>query len=145
MRSLLRFAIPTLIALCLALPAHAADDGDSDQKAPVHKITQSASYLMIDPMYATIVDDDKPCGLLMIGVGIDVPDPALRAQAEHALPVLRDAYLRNMMSYTTTSVRPTEQPDVNEIAARLQRVTDRALGRKGAKLLLAQVAMRISR
>lgn len=145
MRSIARLAALTLFALAFAAPARAGDDAGGDQKAPIHKITQSASYLMVDPLYATIVDDDKPCGLLMLGVGIDVPDPALRAQAEHAMPVLRDAYLRNLMSFTTTSVRPDEQPDVNAIAARLQRVTDRALGRKGAKLLLAQVAMRISR
>jgi hypothetical protein len=30
------------------------------------------------------------------------------------------------------------------IADRLQAVTDRALGRKGAKLLLAQVALRVT-
>ena len=35
--------------------------------------------------------------------------------------------------------------DVVEIADRLQGVADRALGRKGAKVLLAQVAMRITK
>jgi hypothetical protein len=40
-------------------------------------------------------------------------------------------------------VRSWKQPDVTVIADRLQGVTDRALGRKGAKILLAQVAIRV--
>jgi len=48
------------------------------------------------------------------------------------------------MSFAATQVRTNTQPDVTVIANRLQGVTDRALGRKGAKLLLAQVAMRLT-
>ena len=126
----------------LTLAAH-ADDNDSTQKAPEHKITQSKSYLSLDPIYTTIVDDDRAQGMLMIGVGLDVPDPTLRAVANRSLPVLRDAYVRNLMAFTASSVRTTAQPDVSEIAQRLQGVTDRALGQKGAKILLAQVALRV--
>jgi hypothetical protein len=61
------------------------------------------------------------------------------------MPVLRDAFVRNLMNFGTTAVRAERQPDVTVIADRLQGVTDRALGRKGAKLLLAQIAMRISK
>jgi hypothetical protein len=99
---------------------------------------------MVDPIYASIVTGDRPVGLLMIGIGIDVPDEKLRAEADHAMPVLRDAYVRNMMAFAATQVRTFRQPDVAVIANRLQGVTDRALGRKGARLLLAQVAMRLT-
>lgn len=139
----MRFTVTAAIALML-LTAHAhADDGDA--KAPKHKVTQSASYVEIEPIYATILDADKPVGMLMIGVGLDIPDAKLRGEAQHAMPVLRDALVRNMTSFSTTSVRTSRQPDVVEIANRLQRVTDRALGRKGAIVLLAQVAMRITK
>lgn len=141
MRSFQVFAAALLLSLALSGPAL----GDGDQKAPEHKVTQSTSYLMLEPLYATIIDDDRPVGLLMVSVGIDVPSSSLRDEAEHALPVLRDAYMRSLMAFAATAVRPTEQPDVNDLADRLQRVTDRALGKKGAKLLLAQVAMRITR
>jgi flagellar basal body-associated protein FliL len=126
----------------LTLAAH-ADDNDNAQKAPEHKITQSKSYLPLDPIYTTIVDDDRAQGMLTVGVGLDVPDPALRTLATRSMPVLRDAYVRNLMAFTASSVRTTTQPDVGEIAERLQDVTDRALGKKGAKILLAQVALRI--
>jgi hypothetical protein len=59
--------------------------------------------------------------------------------------VLRDAYVRNLMAFTATAVRTDAQPDVALIADRLQKITDRALGKKGAKVLLAQVAIRVSR
>jgi hypothetical protein len=123
-----------------AAPAHAAE---KKHKAPEHKITQSESYLMVDPIYTTIVADGRPAGLLMVGIGIDVPDEGLREVADRSMPVLRDAYLRNLMAFTATRVRIDSQPDVGVIAARLQAVTDRALG-KGAKLLLAQVALRVT-
>ncbi|MGZ6008884.1 MAG: hypothetical protein ACXWLO_06330 [Rhizomicrobium sp.] len=145
MRSLF---LATLAAFLLAAPAYAGDSGsDGDRgggKAPKHKVTQSPSYLEVDPMYATILDEDKPVGMLMIGIGLDIPDEKLRGEAVHAMPVLRDAYVRNMMNFSTTSVRSWRQPDVAAIADRLQAVTDRALGRKGAKVLLAQIAMRIT-
>ena len=133
--------LAVLAAFALATSAGAA----GDKKSPVHKITQSASYLMIDPIYTTIMDGDKPQGLLMIGIGLDVPDAALRAQTELSMPVLRDGYVRNLMAFSATSVRAWRQPDVIEIADRLQRVTDRVLGHKGARILLAQVAMRLTR
>jgi flagellar basal body-associated protein FliL len=139
MRSNAIFAV--LIAFALALPAAAADK----KKAAVHKITQSVSYLMIDPIYTTIMDNNKPTGLLMIGIGLDVPNADLRGETEQVMPVLRDAYVRTLLAFTATSVRSWRQPDVGEIADRLQRVTDRTLRRPGARILLAQVAMRLTK
>jgi flagellar basal body-associated protein FliL len=137
-----RFPVWSLgLLAALTLAAHA--DEDDAQKAPEHKITQSKSYLSLDPIYTTIVDDNHAQGMLMVGVGLDVPDEALRTVATRSLPVLRDAYVRNLMAFTSSSVRTSAQPDVSQIADRLQGVTDRALGKKGAKILLAQVAMRV--
>src|SRR5689334_19553733 len=117
----MRFLSLLLFGLLLAFAGVArAADAPEGQKAPEHRITQSPSYLMVDPLYETIIDDNKPCGLLMVGIGLDVPDPALRAEVTRTMPVLRDAYVRNMMNFSTTSVHPWEQPDVEAIAERLQ-------------------------
>ena len=141
MRSSIPYAI--LALALLMLPARAADDDAG--KTSAHKVTQSKSYLMIDPIYSTILSDDRPVGLLMIGVGIDAPDAKLRAEAARAMPVLRDAFVRSLAAFASTQVRTSRQPDVGVIAARLQAVADRLLGRKGARVLLAQVAMRLAR
>jgi hypothetical protein len=46
------------------------------------------------------------------------------------------------MAYTATNVRLDNQPDITAIATRLQSITDRALNKKGARVLLQQVALR---
>lgn len=129
-------------SLGASLPAHAEE---GKKKAPEHKVTQSKSYTSLDPIYTTIVSDNRAAGMLMVGIGLDVPNDALHAEVDRSMPVLRDAYLRNLMAFTATSVRTDEQPDVTMIADRLQAVTDRALKRKGARVLLAQVAIRVTK
>lgn len=142
MRSTL-FVLFLAAALGMGLSAR-AEDAPKAQKAPEHKTTQSKSYIEIDPIYTTIVADNRPAGMLMVGAGLDVPDDKLRDEVTRSLPVLRDAYVRNLMTFTANVVRTDAQPDVGMIADRLQAVTDRALGRKGAKVLLAQVAIRVT-
>lgn len=128
-------------AVLAAAPACAAD---SKQMAE-HKITQAKSYVGLNPMYATVLDNGRPVGLLLVSIGLDIPDPALRASVMRALPLLRDSYIRNLMVFTAAAVRPWRQPDVDVIARRMQGVTDRTLHAKGAKVLLGQVMLRISK
>ena len=66
----------------------------------------------------------------------------MRENVNRSMPVLRDAYLRSLMAYTSTHVRLDTPPDVGAISDRLQGVTDRALKKKGARILLRQVALR---
>jgi flagellar basal body-associated protein FliL len=127
----------------LGASARAQDDA-GNKKAPEHKMTNAKSYLGVEPIYTTLVDDDRSVGMLMVSIGVDVPDADLRTVVDRSMPVLRDAYVRNLMNYAITQVRPNAQPDVGLIAERLQSVTDRALGKKGAKVLLAQVALRVT-
>jgi flagellar basal body-associated protein FliL len=143
-----RLLLPLFFCCALAAPALAAGsaaDSGKDKKDGGHKVAMSESYLMIEPIYTSIVDGDRPVGLLMVGIGLDVPNAGLRGKVTETMPRLRDAYIRNLMSFTTTSVRAWRQPDVAEIADRLQRVTDRVLQHKGARVLLAQVAIHLNK
>jgi flagellar basal body-associated protein FliL len=137
MRSL-TFALLMLAAS--ALPVQAEDKPAAD-----HKETQSDSFIMLEPMYVTVVDAGRPQGMLLVAIGLDVPDAGLRAEVNHGLPVLRDEYVRSLMAFSAAAVRPYEQPDVGMIADRLQRLTDKALHKKGARVLLAQVALQKKR
>jgi flagellar basal body-associated protein FliL len=155
MRKLL--LLPVLLAAALTVPGPAAfaaesgatadkpDKAKKDKKAAVHRITQSESYLTVDPLYTSIIDGSRPLGLLMLGIGLDVPDAELRDKIDRDMPQLRDAYVRSLMTYSATSVRSWRQPDVAAIADRLQGVTDRVLGKKGARVLLAQVVIRLNK
>ena len=131
-------------SLALALLAFAGTSQASEAPAQ-RKTTQSESYVVIDPMYATIIEGNKPRGLIMIELGLDVPDTALRERVSHALPALRDAYVRSLIAYGATAVRAWRQPSVDDIAERMQAVTDRFVGAPGAKVLMAQTAIRVTR
>ena len=131
----------TMIPLCSGSPAWAADNNAPAQR----KTTQSESYIMIDPMYASILDGIKPRGLLMVELGLDIPDAKLRDRVAQNLPALRDAYVRSLLTYAASAVRPWRQPNVEDIANRMQTITNRLLGREGAKVLMAQTAVRLTR
>ena len=109
------------------------------------RATQSETYVVIDPIYASILEGMVPRGLLLVELGLDVPDPGLRAQVIHALPVLRDAYVRAMLIYGANSVRVWRQPSIDDISNRLQAITDQVMGVNGAQVLMLQTAIRLSR
>jgi len=140
-RLLLRLFAGTM----LVFAAGAAKAADPPPQQAQHKTTQSESYVIIDPLYSSILDGAKPRGLLMVELGLDVPEANFRERVSAALPVLRDAYVRSMTIYAATAVRAWRQPNVADIANRLQAITDRIMGRSGARVLMAQTAIRLTR
>jgi flagellar basal body-associated protein FliL len=136
-------AAALLSLLALARPVLAAEEAEKKpQKAAEHKVTQSESWVEVQDFYTTIVGEGRATGMLMVRVGLDVPDARMRENVGRSMPVLRDAYLRSLMAYTSTYVRLDTAPDAVAIADRLQGITDRALKKKGARVLLRQVALR---
>ena len=138
---LIQLAAAAMLCLMGVEQANAAEAGQPAQ----HKTTQSESYITIEPIYASILDGSRPRGLLMVELGLDVPDSALRERVTQALPALRDAYVRSLLTYAATSVRPWRQPSVEDIANRMQNITNHVVGREGAKVLMAQTAIRLTR
>jgi hypothetical protein len=132
------------MALFLAAFPSGAGAADAPQSA-AHKTTQSVSYVGLDPIYATILDGTRPRGLLLVEFGLDVPDAPFRDSVNRAMPNLRDAYVRALMIYAATAVRPWRQPSVEDIAKRMQVITDRMMGHTGARVLMAQTAIRLTR
>jgi hypothetical protein len=132
--------LAVLAVLCIAAGSARAEDAPAAKKT-----TQSESYVVVEPLYATILDNARPRGLLLVEMGLDVPDATFRSRVSQSLPVLRDAYMRSLLLYAATAVRPWRQPSVEDIAGRLQAVTDQVMGKKGARVLMAQTAIRITR
>jgi len=147
MRPSSRRFVPCLVAaLMVAATGPSAPAGAAEAAGPAqHKTTQSESYIMMEPMYASILDGARSRGLLLVEIGLDVPDAKLRERVNQALPALRDAYVRNLLTYAATTVRPWRQPNVEDIANRMQSITDRMVGREGARVLMAQTAIRLAR
>ena len=133
------------VALTTALTAADARAADAPAPAAQHKTTNSETFVSIDPIYSTILDGVRPRGLLMVELGLNVPDAKFRSDVSASLPRLRDAYVRGLLAYAATAVRANRQPNVEDIATRLQTITDTVMGAKGAKVLMAQTAIRVSR
>ena len=135
-----------LLCLAAAIPVLAggppafAAEGESGAR----KSTQSESYVVIEPMYASIIDGVKPRGLLLVELGLDIPDSTLRERVAANIPAMRDAYLRALLIYAANSVRAWRQPSVEDIANRMQAITNKIVGREGAKVLMSQTAIRIT-
>jgi hypothetical protein len=121
-----------LTALALALTpgfAHAAAE---------RKKGGGMSYIQFDAFHVTVRRPAGGLGVLSIEAGIDVADPALHTRADQSKPILRDAYMRWLTTYGP-SLAPGALPNLEQIRVELQRITDRTLGRPGAKLLIGSV------
>ena len=135
-----KVAAAALLSACVLVSATAFG---ATAPAP-HRPTQSESYIVVEPIYASILDGVRQRGLLLVEMGLDVPDGGLRERVNRALPLLRDAYVRSLLVYAATAVRPGRQPSVEDIANRLQAITDQVMGAPGAQVLMAQTAIRIN-
>ena len=147
MRLHLRVLLPLCATLALVSPfwTGVAEAAEAAGQSAQHKTTQSESYIIVEPIYASILDGTRPRGLLLVELGLDVPDAKLRDRINQSLPALRDAYVRSLLTYAATAVRPWRQPNVEDIASRMQVITDRMVGREGAKVLMAQLAIHLTR
>ncbi len=120
-------ALPLLLAATVALAA------------PVEKKKGGGdTFIQLPTLTATILRADGRRGVLTVDIGLDIPDGALRQRASASVPLLRDAYTRQMLVYTP-SINPGAPPNPDIIAVYLQRATDQILGRPGAKLLLGTI------
>jgi hypothetical protein len=126
-----RAALAAIAALALA---SVADGAEKTEK----KKGGGDSFIQLPTIAVTVRRLGGGNGVMTIDVGIDVADGGLRHRAEQSTPLLRDAYLREMLTYAPT-LGAGQPPNPDVIGAMLQRATDRALGRPGAKLLLGAI------
>ena len=139
------FVLSFVAAMAVCVPFGAEIRAAEATGPAQHKTTQSESYVIIESLYASILDGARSHGLLLVELGLDVPDEKLRDRVNKSLPNLRDAYVRSLLTYAATSVRAWRQPNVEDIATRMQAITDRVMGQPGARVLMAQTAIRLTR
>lgn len=78
-------------------------------------------------------------GTLVVDMGINVPDAALRRRAALNAPRLRDALRTALATYANTYYRDRSAPDPAALSRIMQASIDRVLGGPGARLLLANI------
>lgn len=123
----LALALPLILAASVAFAAPAEKKKGGGE-----------TFIQLPSLTATIFRADGHRGVLTVDIGLDIPDGGLRQRANASIPLLRDAYTRQLLIYAP-SINPGAPPNPDIISTELQRATDQTLGRPGAKLLLGTI------
>ena len=125
-----------LIALSAALVLTAAPALASE--APAKGAAPTSHYLAFPTLTATVFRTDRRRGVMAVDATLDIPDNALRARAASLQPRLRAAYAQALNVYAASL--PAGRPaDPEYLSREMQRQTDQAIGKPGAKFLLGSI------
>jgi len=137
----------TVFALCAALAGPAAaggssSGGSSGAQAPAtrqDRLTSAESFLPMPTLSAGVIHRYSTQGTIVIDMGLDVPDEALRRRAQLSAPRVRDALRTALATYSSTYYRDRTAPDLAQMTRLLQQSVDRVLGAQGARVLMVNV------
>lgn len=145
----MRFAGSILAALLFAVsaaPAMAAGGGSSSssaqQQAPAtrqERLTSAETYLPMPTLSAGVLQRNSNQGTMVVDMGLDIPDAALRRRALLNAPRIRDALRTALANYSSVYYRVQTAPNPTELTRQMQMAVDRVLGAEGARVLLANI------
>ena len=134
-----RFVLAAALALALAAPAEAQPKSKAAPPDRQQRLTSAASYMPMPTLSAAVLQRNASRGTLVVDMGIDVPDEALRARARANEPRLRDALRTALAAYASTYYRDRTAPDPAQLTRLMQTAVDRTLGARGARVLLTNI------
>lgn len=88
---------------------------------------------------AGVLQRQSTRGTIVLDMGLDIPDEALRRRALFNTPRLRDALRTALATYSLTYYRDRTAPDPATLTRLLQQAVDRTLGAEGAHVMLANI------
>lgn len=145
MRVTRRFLAGLGAAAAFAGPAAASGGsggGAQGEQAPAtrqERLTSAESYLPMPTLSAGVLQRHASRGTLVVDMGIDIPDAALRMRARLNGPRLRDALRTALATYAMIYYRDRSAPDPEQMTRLMQQAVDRTLGAAGARVLLANI------
>lgn len=131
MGAMTRIALILAAVLLTASPAVASE-------APAKAAAPTSHYIAFPTLTATIFRTDRRRGVLAVDANLDVPDEKLRARAASLAPRLRAAYAQSLTVYAA-GLPPGRPADPDYLTREMQRQTDAAIGKPGAKFLLGSI------
>ena len=144
----MRILAPIFAALMLAVlvaPAAASGSGGSApaaSQAPAtrqERLTSAETYLPMPTFSAAVLQRNDSQGTMVVDMGLDIPDAALRRRAQLNAPRLRDALRTALANYSSVYYRVQTAPNPTELTRQMQLAVDRVLGAQGARVLLANI------
>ncbi|WP_269715509.1 hypothetical protein [Caulobacter sp. NIBR2454] len=127
-----------LIAFCLAAPNPALAAGAAGKEKKGEE--SSGPIVDVDPISISVRRPTGRWAVMTIEADLNIPAEPLRQKAQLSIPRLRAAYTEVLARYAggTDAGRP---PNVDRIAAQLQKATDTVLGGRGAQVMLGGVIL----
>jgi hypothetical protein len=107
-------------------------------EAPAKGAAPTGHYIEFSTLTATVLRPDRRRGVMAVDATLDIPDAALRARAVSLTPRLRAAYSQALNVYAA-GLPPGRPADPDYLSREMQRQTDAAIGRPGAKFLLGSI------
>lgn len=135
-------ALTAFAALALAGAGADAARAETPQQAPAsrqERLTSAESYVPVATLAAGVLRRHSTQGVIVVDMGLDVPDATLRRRALLNAPRVRDALRTALATYTLTYYRDRTAPDPAQLTRLLQQSVDRTLGAAGARVLLVNV------
>jgi flagellar basal body-associated protein FliL len=143
----MRLSAPLIVIALLAAAsgqasASGSGGGSSQAQAPAtrqERLTSAETYLPMPTLSAGVLQRNANHGTLVVDMGLDIPDAALRRRAQLNAPRLRDALRTALATYASTYYRDRTAPSPGELARQMQLAVNRVLGAEGAQVLLANI------
>jgi hypothetical protein len=120
-----------------AAPPPPSKGAETDPQAK--RITGSDNYVPVFGLRASIARGFKVQGVLSVDAGLEAPKEETRKLAEAIRPRLMNAMRDAVMNYASLTYVVGERPDVDILAARLQKAADSVLGKGESRIALASV------
>lgn len=88
---------------------------------------------------AGVLQRNASRGTIVVDLGLDIPDEALRHRATLNAPRLRDGLRTALATYASTYYRDRTAPDPATLTRLMQSSVDRVLGGQGARVLMVNI------
>ncbi len=136
---MLRRGLVLAALAALAAPAAASGGAAPAPATRQERLTSAESYVPMPTLSAGVLLRNSTAGTIVVDMGLDVPDAALRRRAALNAPRLHDALRTAISTYATTYYRDRTAPDPVALTRFMQQAVDRVLGGAGARALLANI------
>ncbi len=104
-------------------------------------VSDGDAFMPLDPLQVTVVVRGRPRGLMIVDLGLEIPEARMRSRVRSGLPRLRDHMLRSMTLFAATAIDFTRPVDVRRLAGRLQIVADAYAGDETIQVYLVNVTL----
>jgi len=142
MRFLAPFLAVALLALAGPAVATGGSGGSTQAQAPAtrqERLTSAESFVPMPTLSAGVLQRNANRGMLVVDMGLDIPDAELRRRAQVNAPRLRDALRTALATYASTYYRDRTAPNPTELTRQFQLAINRTLNAEGARVLLVNI------